>query len=42
MRSVAEIVSTAGLRHSLIWRIMERMGGREGFCSRGFSSSEEM
>ena len=42
MRLVARTVSTAGLRHSLIGRRMERMGRREGFCSRGFSSSKEM
>ena len=42
MRPVAETVSTVGLCHNLIGRRMERMGLREGFCSKGFSSEEEM
>ena len=41
-RPVARIMSIAGLCHSLIGRRMERMGRREGFCSKGFSSEEEM
>ena len=42
MRPIAGTVSTAGLRHSLIGRMMERIGRREGFYSIGFYSEEEM
>ena len=41
-RPVAGTISTTGLRHNFIGRRMERMGRKEGFCSRGFSSEEGM